>query len=489
MTEASHENAEAARDRPLPVLIIDDDDSVRSMIPRELGRRGIGPTTAKDGEEGLKLLDQGQFPVVLCDINMPGMSGLDVLRRVKERDGDLTEVIMLTGQATIEKAVEAMKAGAFTFLEKTTKVAELAAVLKSAGEKAALRRENLLLKRDLEDAKDRRPEGALVGESPAWKKVLKIVEKVGPTGSTVLILGKSGTGKEGIARAVHRHSPRANRPFVAVNCAAVTATLLEAELFGHEQGAFTGAQKRRRGLFELASGGTLFLDEIGETSPDFQTKLLRVLETGEFRRVGGESASTLSTLRADVRVIAATNRDLKKEIEKGRFREDLYYRLNVLQTDLPSLSERKGDVTLLARHFLAIQRESKAKDFSPDALELLERYPWPGNVRELKNIVERMAILAEGETIVPDDLPGDVRARAEATEPPPAPGEEQEPKPATPEQIPSLAEIEKRHILKVLDQLSGNKVRSARALGITPATLYNKLKVYKSQETHPEASS
>ena len=467
--------------RELSTLLIDDDEGLRGLLSRELGRRGIETATARDGEEGLRLLDQGSFPVVVCDVRMPKLSGMEVLRRVKERDGDSTEVVILTGHGTIDQAIEAIKAGAYHYLTKPVKVAELAAVIRNAGEKAALRRENLLLRRDLdEQARGRRAgttgEGGLLGESPAWKKALRLVEKAGPTGSTVLLLGRSGTGKEVVARAVHALSPRATGPFVAVNCAAVATTLLEAELFGHEQGAFTGADKRRRGLFELAHGGTLFLDEIGETGTDFQAKLLRVLESGELRRVGGEAS-----LRTNVRVIAASNRDLRAEIGTGRFREDLFYRLNVLAIDLPALLERREDIPLLARHFLAQQPPgTRARTFSPETLELLARYPWPGNVRELKNVVERMAILSEGEEIVPDDLPGDVRARAEATEPAREPAEDAAPAPAEP--LPSLAEIEKRHILRALESTGGNKVRASRILGITTATLYNKLKVYRAQD-------
>jgi DNA-binding NtrC family response regulator len=447
------------------VLLIDDDDGLRDLLARELPRKGIEAVPARNAEEGLKLLDQHGFPVVISDVRMPGLSGIELLKRVKEREGELTEVIMLTGHGTIDQAIEAIRAGAYHYLTKPVKVAELAAFVKQAIEKALVRRENLLLRREAASG-----DVEAIGSSKAWQKVTKLVEKIGPTPSTVLVLGKSGTGKEVVARSIHRVSPRAAKPFVAVNCASVTASLLESELFGHEAGAFTGAQKRRRGLFELAEGGTLFLDEIGETSVEFQAKLLRVLETGEFRRVGGEDA-----LRADVRVIAATNRELKAEIEKGRFREDLYYRLNALTIELPTLKEREEDIPLLVHHFLVAH--GKPLEITPEALELISRYPWPGNVRELRNAVERMAILAEGSKLTPDELPGEVRAGAEARSAPSESLDDSDIKEQ--DEPPPLAEIEKRHILKVLEFTGGNKMRSARILGITTATLYNKLKAYK----------
>jgi DNA-binding NtrC family response regulator len=447
------------------VLLVDDDDGLRDLLVRELPRKGIEAVPARDAEEALKLLDQHGFTVVVSDVRMPGLSGLELLKRVKEREGELTEVIVLTGHGTIDQAIEAIRAGAYHYLTKPVKTAELALFVKQAAEKAQVRRENLLLRRETATG-----DIEAIGTSKAWQKIQKLVEKIGPTPSTVLVLGKSGTGKEVVARSIHKESPRAKKPFVAVNCASVSASLLESELFGHEAGAFTGAQKRRRGLFELADGGTLFLDEIGETSIEFQAKLLRVLESGELRRVGGEDV-----LRADVRVIAATNRDLKAEIPKGHFREDLYYRLNALTIDLPTLAERAEDIPLLVHHFLVAH--GKALEIAPEALELLTRYPWPGNVRELRNTVERMAILAEGKRLGPDDLPGEVRAGADARPAPDESGDE------TKEQDdpPPLAEVEKRHILKVLDHTGGNKMRAARILGITTATLYNKLKAYKTQ--------
>ena len=441
------------------ILLIDDDDGVRELLAKELPRKGIDAVTARDAEAGLRLLDKQGFPVVVSDVRMPGLSGLDLLKKIKEREGELTEVIMLTGHGTIDQAIEAIRAGAYHYLTKPVKVAELAVFVKQAAENLLLRRETA--SGDLE----------AIGTSKAWQKVQKLVEKMGPAPTPVLVLGKSGTGKEVVARSIHKHSTREKRPFVAVNCASVSASLLESELFGHEAGAFTSAQKRRRGLFELADGGSLFLDEIGETSIEFQAKLLRVLETGEFRRVGGEDA-----LHADVRVIAATNRDLKAEIPNGRFREDLYYRLNALTIDLPALVERKEDIPLLVKHFLTAH--GKDLEITPEALEILVRYPWPGNVRELRNAVERMCILAEGSKLTPDELPGEVRAGAEAQNASDVGEESTDAK--GDDDPPPLAEVEKRHILKVLEHTGGNKMRAARILGITTATLYNKLKIYRS---------
>ncbi len=468
------------------VLLIDDDAGIRKLLQKELERQGLSVDAAAGGEEGLALLDQKGHDVVVCDVRMPDMDGMDVLRRIKERDPDTTEVVMLTGHGTIEAAIEAVRAGAYHYLTKPVKVAELAAVIKNAAERAALRRDNVLLRREVSGRSGRsaaRGPAPVLGESPAWRSAWKLVGKAGPTDSTVLILGRSGTGKEMVARELHTVSPRARRPFVAINCASVAATLLESELFGHEAGAFTSAQKRRRGLFELAHGGTLFLDEIGETSMDFQAKLLRVIETGEYRRVGGDG-----TLTADVRLVAATNRNLKSEIETGRFREDLFYRLNVVTIELPDLKERGGDVPLLARHFLE-DVAPRPLTFSPEALEVLGRYPWPGNVRELKNVVERMSILAEKDVLGIDEVPGDIRAGADRAEAAaaraePAPAGDADGAPTAPgETPPSLEEVEQRHIEHVLGFTGGNKTRAAKILGITPATLYNKLKLYKAQTT------
>ena len=463
------------------VLLIDDEEGIRKLLTRELTRRGLKVSAAASGAEGLELLDRQDFPVVVCDVQMKGLQGLEVLRKIKEREPDTAEVIMLTGHGTIETAIEAIKSGAYHYLTKPVKIAELAALIENASERAALKRDNVLLRREVNSQRlhqvgdESKPEGSLlaVGESNAWRQSWKVVCKVGPTDSTVLVLGRSGTGKEMAARELHRLSQRSNRPFVAVNCASVSASLLESELFGHEAGAFTSAQKRRRGLFELADGGTLFLDEIGETSTEFQANLLRVIETGEYRRVGGDVS-----LFADVRLIAATNRNLKAEMEAGNFREDLYYRLNVLTVELPELKDRYGDVELLARHFL--EEQAPNKRIHEEALRLLARYPWPGNVRELRNVIERMSILSEGDELQPEDVPADVREGAELNMTPAGGVAAFE---LNQNDVPALlSEVERRHIEDVLRFTGGNKARAARILGITAATLYNKLKVYKAAD-------
>jgi DNA-binding NtrC family response regulator len=471
----------------MSVLLIDDDPGIRKLLERELTRRGLAVETAATGQEGLALLDRSSCEVVVCDVRLPDLDGLEVLRRIRDRDPDTTEVIVLTGHGTIDSAIEAIKSGAYHYLTKPVKVAELTALIQNAAERAGLRRENVLLRREVattrRTAEAPSEEGPVLGESKAWHKAWKLVQKAGPTESTVLILGRSGTGKEMVAREIHRLSPRQKRPFVPVNCASVATSLLESELFGHEAGAFTSAQKRRRGLFELAHGGTLFLDEIAETSTEFQAKLLRVIETGEYRRVGGDT-----NLIADVRLIAATNRNLKREVEEGRFREDLYYRLNVVEVELPELKEREGDVEILARHFL--RELGPGLQLSPEALEVLAAYPWPGNVRELRNVIERISILAEGQVVGPDDIPGDVRAGAEArgAAPEPATGDSGSSTPAEGLRPPSLAEIERSHIESVLRFTGGNKARAARILGITAATLYNKLKAYKAQDASQQGA-
>jgi two-component system, NtrC family, response regulator AtoC len=462
--------------RKIKVLLIDDDDSVLKLLRRELKRKGIVASIAESAEEGLELLNRESFPVVVCDQSLPGMNGLDFLKKVKSNEGGLSEVILLTGHGAIDSAIEAIKSGAYHYLTKPVRIAELATLVRNAADKADLLRENLLLRREVEGRVKGIGFSPMVGQSAPWKRVLHLIERSGASDSTVLVTGRSGTGKELVARSVHRVSARSNAPFVAVNCASVVATLLESELFGHEAGAFTGAQSMKRGLFELANEGTLFLDEIGETSLDFQSKLLRVLETGEFRRVGGSHL-----LHSDVRIIAATNCDLKAAMENSRFREDLYYRLNVLTLELPALKERTEDVALLAEHFLALAGQKAASlRFIPEALAVMAAYPWPGNVRELKNVIERISILCDGDTIEVSDLPVDILAGAEeAMRAPPEAEVTQEGGEGYP---PALAEVEKHHIHRVLEFTRGNKSKAAKILGITPATLYNKLKLYRSRE-------
>ncbi|HBP17266.1 MAG TPA: hypothetical protein DEA08_05635, partial [Planctomycetes bacterium] len=368
------------------VLLIDDDPGIRKLLSRELGRRGLSVTTAASGDEGLELLDRQAFSVAVCDVKMKGIDGLEVLRRIKERDPDTTEVIMLTGHGTIETAIEAMKTGAYHYLTKPVKVAELAALVSSAAERAQIRRDNVLLRREVNSQRLRTPEGRpvgpngpslVLGESKAWKQVWNVVGKVGPTDSTVLVLGKSGTGKEMVAREIHHISARATRPFVAVNCASVSASLLESELFGHEAGAFTGAKARHPGAFERADGGTLFLDEIGELPESLQATLLGALERRRFRRLGGREE-----IAVDVRVVSATHRDVRADVNTGRFRLDLFYRLAVVTLEVPPLRARPDDIELLAEHFLQELGWQRPQDvLTPPVLEALRRHHWPGNVR------------------------------------------------------------------------------------------------------------
>lgn len=463
----------------IPILLIDDDTGILKLLRRELKRKGILATIADSAEEGLEILGRTTFTVVVCDLLLPKMNGLEFLKTAKTNVGGLTEIILLTAHGDIDSAIEAIKSGAYHYLTKPVRVAELATLIRNAHEKATLLRENILLRREVE-TKASRNAPRMIGQSSAWQKVLNLVERSGASDSTVLVTGRSGTGKELVARAVHQVSDRTRRPFVAVNCASVVTTLLESELFGHEQGSFTGAHNLKRGLFELAEGGTLFLDEIGETSLDFQAKLLRVLETGEFRRVGGSHL-----IHSNVRIIAATNRDLKQEMDAQRFREDLFYRLNVLTLELPDLKDRREDIPLLAEHFLALAgRHAGSLKFSAEALSVLAQYPWPGNVRELRNVVERISILADHDIIETSDLPTDILVGAE--EAMLAPPEAERPE-HTPEGLPPpLSEVERFHIQRVLEFTKGNKTKAAKILGITAATLYNKLKIYKAQS--PDAN-
>ena len=380
------------------ILIVDDEPGVRESLRMVLKER-YEPTAAASGEEALRLLTSETFDVVLLDILMPGLDGLEVLERIKEQTLG-SQVIMLTATKTVKTAVSAMKLGAFDYVTKPFDVDELLLIVERAVQSAALVREVEALRSEVGL---RYSFDSIIGNSPKLQDVLKSVSMVAPLKTTVLITGESGTGKELIAKAVHYHSPRANKPLITINCAAIPENLLESELFGHERGAFTDAYVKKPGQFELADGGTLFLDEIGEMNPATQAKILRVLEQSEFTRVGGGQ-----TIRVDVRVIAATNRDLHQGMRDGSFRSDLYYRLNVVSVHLPALRERREDIVPLIHHFL----RNKARDlgipekaFTNEALDLLMQYSWPGNVRELENLVERSMVLSHGATMTRDDLP------------------------------------------------------------------------------------
>lgn len=457
---------------PFDLLVVEDDDQFREMASEWMKRKGHRVQSAANAQEALKLVGQQRFDVVLADMNMPGISGLELLQRLKA-DGVESEVIILTGQATIQTAVEAMKLGACDYLTKPFPLSELEHRCAQAAERGRLVRENLNLKTILDL---HRPVTRIVGESAPMKELFRLIERVGPTDKTVLIQGESGTGKELVARAIQRASLRADKPFVTINCAALPEQLVESELFGHEKGSFTGAIGAKPGLFEVADGGTLFIDEIGELPGSLQPKLLRVLEDGSLRRVG----SALER-RVNVRIIAATNRNLEREVEQSRFREDLFYRINVLSLQLPNLRERVEDIPLLVRYFLP-----EGWKIEDDALVAMCSYQWPGNVRQLSNIVERATILANDRVVTIRDLPREVVS----------PGAVRTPAPATtaaaPQEEPldaSLASIEKAHVLDVLKSLNGNKARAARALGIHRRKLYRLLERFGLSEPATPANN
>jgi DNA-binding NtrC family response regulator len=419
---------------------------------------------ADSGERAIALFCSEPFDVVFTDLRMPRGDGLEVLRAVKSRRPEVP-VVLLTAYGTVETAVAAMKEGAEDFVLKPAAPEQVELVLKRVEEKASLIRENHVLKAQLEGGAA--ADSEIVGTSRRFLEAVSLAKRVARTNATVLVRGESGTGKELIAWLLHQESPRKTKPFIRVNCAALTETLLTSELFGHEKGSFTGATARREGRFELADGGTLFLDEIGEIAPAVQAKLLRVLETGEFERVGG-----VETLRTDVRVVGATNRDLEAAMRKGLFREDLYFRLNVVPVKLPPLRERREDIPALAERFLekyAREYGSSARTLSTAASEALDAYPFPGNVRELRNLLQRAALLSTGDEVDVEHLglPG-------TTEPGPviAAGE-------------SIAEMERRLILATLEMTHGNRTEAARRLGVTARTLSNKLKIYKERAALP----
>ncbi|RKY57879.1 MAG: hypothetical protein DRP94_07780 [Candidatus Latescibacterota bacterium] len=441
------------------ILVVDDDPLMLDFLKEALLRQGYKVDTAEDGEEALRKVEEEGYDLVITDVRMPGVDGMTVLESVK-RDFADTEVVVITAYGTIRNAVEAMKMGAYDYLTKPFSVEEVEVVVQRALERKRLISENIRLKRELEKVQGLR---TLVGQSPAMRKVLEMIEMVAPTKATVLIQGESGTGKELVADAIHRLSPRKNGPFVKVNCAAIPESLVESELFGHEKGAFTHAVKRSRGRFEMADGGTLLLDEIGEITPAVQAKLLRVLQDGTFQRVGGEG-----TLKVDVRVIATTNRDLWKAVQEGKFREDLYYRLQVVPIYIPPLRERKEDIPLLVQHFLKMYGEREGKEgltVSEKAMDILMDYDWPGNIRELENAVERAVILAKGKVLKPENFFVGTTFR------------EREPHGGAT----TLAEMERRLILRTLREEGGNRTRTAQRLGISVRTLRNKLRQYREQ--------
>ena len=438
------------------ILIVDDEEPVRRLLTKELGRKGFATDTAANGDVALRKLMESSFDIILLDIVMPGMDGISMLRTLKN-DPASPAIIVLTGKATVDTAVEAMKAGAYDYLTKPYKLEELTIVINRVCEQRRLSLRNQLLQREL--ARRESP-GDFVGTSPQFIHVLNLIEKTAPNDSTVLISGESGTGKELVAHYIWKKSKRHQQSFVALNCSTLSEHLMESELFGHEKGAFTNAFKVNNGLVETANEGTLFLDEIVEMPFALQAKLLRFLDSGEFRRVGGNK-----TLRADVRIIAATNRDLNDEMRKGRFREDLFYRLNVISIAIPPLRERREDIRPLADFFLekyGKKISKKIKGITGDAEEILRGYDWPGNVRELENVIERAVILCESDVISGEDIA--VRGTT-------SPHKKHS-------GIPQLQEMEKDYILSVLKQAGGNKTKASSLLGVDRKTLYLKLKRY-----------
>jgi DNA-binding NtrC family response regulator len=443
--------------RSIRVLVADDESRLRELLVRELGRKGHEVEGVSDGEAALTRLHDAAYDVVILDMKMPRKEGIEVLRELSAFP-EHPQVIVMTGFQEVATAVEAMKLGAYDYLTKPTKIEELDVVIRKAAEKGQLLRDNHALRAHAAGAA---PFSGILTKSPRMHDVMRVVERVAPTDSAVLVLGESGTGKELVARAIHERSPRAQRPFVPIHCGALPREVLESELFGHEKGAFTGAIAAKPGLIDLADGGTLLLDEIGEMEPDSQVKLLRALETGMFFRVGSTRSRTV-----DVRIVASTNRDLAEAMKSGEFRQDLYYRINTITVTLPPLRERPEDIALLAQHFVEANAAYGAKRLSAAALAALEAYPWPGNVRELLHAIERAVILSHGEEIQPSDLPPEVLGAAA-------------PSPVVGVAGASLETMERQHVVATLRQVSGHRGKAAALLAIDPKTLYRKIIGYQ----------
>ncbi|MEP7077215.1 MAG: sigma-54 dependent transcriptional regulator, partial [Acidobacteriota bacterium] len=455
------------------LLVVDDEKNLRLVVQKELARQGHDVETACDGEDGWSMLESQDFDVLLCDINMPRLDGIGLLRRLCERPAIRPEVIMLTGQATVESAIEAMKLGAYDYLTKPYRITELSALVTQAAEKQELKLDNQRLRAQIERSTKSMPD--IVGDSRHIKEILRLVQRVAPSDTSVLITGESGTGKELVAQAIHRLSKRKDKTFIDLNCAALQDTLLESELFGYEAGAFSGARSRKLGLFELANGGTLFLDEIMEMPPQLQSKLLRALETRSFFRVGG-----VKKVDVDVRLIAATNRDKEKALAEGVFRADLMYRINSFEIDIRPLRERREDIEPLARHLLDKIGGPNAPELTQPAIDALVAFDWSGNVRQLRNCLERAVLLADDGRITIRELPPEVLYRAERPNvsvsynagSPGAVGSFQN--------VPStnLRDVERQQIVHALEKTGWHRGKTAEMLGISPSTLYRRLREY-----------
>ena len=449
------------------LLVIDDEENMRHMLSKVLGKTGYNVETASNGHEGLKMIQNTDFEFILCDIKMPNMSGMDFLKAARDKIRTTT-VIMMSAYGTIDTAIAAMKLGAYDYISKPFKADEGYLTLKKAEERESLRQENRLLKERIKKIEDNYNFGNLVAKSEAMQSMFQIAAKAAQYKTTVLILGDSGTGKELIARAIHFEGDRSNKPLVPVNCGGIPETLLESELFGYKRGAFTGADKDKKGLFQEADGGTIFLDEIGELPLALQVKLLRVLQENEVRMIGDSKS-----MKIDVRVIAATAKDLEEEVKKGTFREDLFYRLNVLSIKIPRLRDRVEDIPLLCDHFIErfnSRLNKKIEGIAPAAMSHLLEYAWPGNVRELENMIERALVLAEGSLLLPDHFPPELGRSIDR------------------DQMDVLFDghslkaaqklMEKRLITKALKKTGGNRTQAARLLEISHPSLLSKIKTY-----------
>jgi len=441
--------------RKAKILVADDETIVRESLRDWLSDCGYQVFIAENGHQALEIIEKERLSIVITDLVMPGMDGIELMKRAKDILPTIG-VIIITAYGSITTAIAAMKEGAYDYIEKPFCPERAELLVKKLVEHQGLIEENISLHQKLEE---RYRFENIIAKSPKMQQVIEVIKIVARSNATVLIMGDSGTGKELVARAIHSQSHRRGKPFIAVSCAALPESLLESELFGHEKGSFTGAYTQKKGKFEIANRGTLFLDEIGEMSANIQVHLLRVLEEKEFTRVGGNEL-----VKVDVRVVSATNKDIRKAVASGQFREDIYYRLNVVTIELPPLRERKEDIPLLAQHFLkkfAVENQKEITGFSPDATDFLLKYEWPGNVRELENAIERAVILAKNSNIEVTDLPRQNLLLARSA----SPGKK-------------LEEVEKNHILDILTETQGNYSKAARILGISRMTLYNKARAY-----------
>ncbi|MDQ3635536.1 MAG: sigma-54 dependent transcriptional regulator [Acidobacteriota bacterium] len=456
------------------LLVVDDEKNLRLVVQKELTRQGHEVEVATNGEEAWALLDERDFDVLLSDIDMPRLDGMALLRRLREKLQNPPEVIMLTGQATVETAIEAMKLGAYDYLTKPYRITELSALVTQATEKQKLKIDNQRLKAQVQRNNQNMPE--IIAESPQMKEILRFVQRVAPSNTSVLVTGESGTGKELIAQAIHRLSPRSDSTFIDLNCAALQDSLLESELFGHEAGAFSGAKVRKLGLFEIADGGTLFLDEVMEMPPQLQSKLLRALETRTFFRVGG-----VKKVEVDVRLVAATNRNPKQAIGEGIFRSDLLYRINSFEIHIPPLRERREDIEPIARHLLQKIAGANAPQLTDQAIQSLENYSWTGNVRQLRNCLERAILLADNGKITNKELSPEVVFNT--NEPsvsvsyntPQENGTSNFQNASAPS---NLKDVEKQQIIGALEKTGWHRGKTAELLGISPSTLYRRLREY-----------